>query len=241
MAKTVLITGAALRVGRSLALSLADAGWDIALHYNTSEKPARELAALIAGKGRKAHLAQADLAREQSVSGIFPALAKQGIIPDALINNAATFEKDSLGTIDHKHWHAQMDTNLFAPLLLMRDFAAHYKGDGGNIINITDGLAGWSMSSNFLSYSLSKVGLAHATRMLAHEFAPRIRVNAIAPGATLASKHDTKETFAKLKEIVPLKRVSSPEEVCDAALFLLSAPSVTGQIISLSGGLNPAA
>jgi len=238
--KTALITGAALRVGRALALSLADVGWDIALHYHASEKPAQELAKLIADKGRKAHLVQADLAQEKSVSGIFPALKKQGVIPDALINNAATFERDSLKTLEQKNWRTQMDINLFAPLLLMRDFADHYKDSDGNIINITDGLAGWSMSSNFLSYSLSKLGLADATRMFAHALAPRIRVNAIAPGATLVSKHDSRETFVKLKEIIPLKRVSSPEEVSDAVLYLLSAPSVTGQVLSLSGGLNPA-
>ena len=239
--KTALITGAALRVGRALALSLAGAGWDIALHYSSSEKPARELAKVITGMGRKVHLAQADLRDLSAVACVIPSLAQQNVALDCLINNAAAFDKDALATLDPDKFHAQMDTNLVAPLLLIRDFAAHYKGEDGNIINLTDGLAGWSMSSTFLSYSLSKLGLTHATRMLALELAPRIRVNAIAPGATLASKHDTKETFAKLKEIIPLKRVSSPEEVCIAMQFLLSSPSVTGQILSLSGGLNPSA
>jgi NAD(P)-dependent dehydrogenase (short-subunit alcohol dehydrogenase family) len=236
--RTALITGAALRVGRALALSLADDGWDIALHYHQSAKPARELGGLIARKGRKVHLVRANLGKEKEVARIFPSLAERGMIPDCLINNAALFEKDDLQSLERKQWQMQMEVNLLAPLLLMRDFAAHYKGHEGNIINITDGLSGWSMSPVFLSYTLSKQALTHATRMLARELAPRIRVNAIAPGATLMSKHDKKDTFAKLTEIVPLKRASSPGEVCDAMHYLLSAPSLTGQILSLSGGMD---
>jgi NAD(P)-dependent dehydrogenase (short-subunit alcohol dehydrogenase family) len=236
--RTALITGAAVRVGQAIALSLADNGWDIAFHYNRSEKPAEKLAKLIRSKRRKATLVQADLADSASVARLIPTLSKQGIKLDCLINNAAAFGKNDLANLNSQNWYAHMDVNLFAPLLLMRDFAAQYKGTSGNIINITDGMLGWSISPKYLSYSLSKLGLGNATELLARELAPRIRINAIAPGPTLEGAQDKKDTFAKLAKIIPLKRTSSPKEICDAVHFLLSASSVTGQQIALSGGLQ---
>jgi NAD(P)-dependent dehydrogenase (short-subunit alcohol dehydrogenase family) len=236
--RTALITGAARRLGREIALSLASEGWDIALHYNSSVKDALELAALIRRGKRKCHLLRADLNDANEVAHVFPALARLGVVPQCLINSAAAFEKDTLETFTPESWQLHMNINLLAPLLLMRDFAAHYKGAAGNIINITDGLSGWSMSSGFLSYALSKQGLAKTTRMLARDLAPRIRVNAVAPGPTLPGKQDKKDTFAKLKKIIPLKQVSSPLEVCHAIRYILSSPSLTGQTLSLSGGMD---
>jgi NAD(P)-dependent dehydrogenase (short-subunit alcohol dehydrogenase family) len=236
--RTALITGGARRLGRAFAVSLAGAGWDIAIHYNASAKPASELAAAISSMGRRAYTVQADLADAKAVASIFPRLKAQGIVPDCLINNASVFEKDTLAALNSKRFHAHMDINLFAPLLLMRDFAAHYKGASGNIINITDGVKGWSMSPAFLSYALSKQGFAEATRMLARELAPAIRINAIAPGVTPAGSQDKKAPFARFKKIIPLARLSSAEEICDAIHYILSAPSLTGQILSLSGGMD---
>jgi len=238
MARTILITGAGKRLGRAFALSLARAGWNVAVHYHRSEKEAKETAAEIESLSRKAYLVQADLNDTDAVSGIFPALAKQGARIDALINSAAAFEKDTLATLTQESWREHMQVNLLAPLLLMRDFARHYKGAEGCIINITDGLQGWSMSPAFLSYALSKESLTHATRMLARELAPAIRINAIAPGATLEGKQDKEDTFAKLAGIIPLKRTGSIEEVARALHFLLESPSVTGQVLMLSGGMD---
>jgi NAD(P)-dependent dehydrogenase (short-subunit alcohol dehydrogenase family) len=235
---TVLITGSAARLGREIALSMARDGWNIALHYNRSFKEARELVTMLEGLGRKTFLIKADLNAPRAVAGIVSSLAEKGIKLDCLINNAAMFEKDSLKTLTQESFHSHIDANLFAPLMLMRDFAAQYEGASGNIINITDGMKGWSMSGAFLSYALSKQALVHATRMLALELAPRIRVNAIAPGATLPGKQDKKDTFAKLKKIIPLGRVSSPLEVCHAIGYILSSPSLTGQILSLGGGMD---
>jgi len=236
--RTVLITGAAQRIGRALALSLARGGWDVALHFNTSANEAKTLAALIRKLGRKAYLVQADLQDAKALARIFPALKKQGMVPGCLINNAALFEKDTLATLESESFRAHMETNLFAPLFLMREFAAYYKGNDGNIINITDGMARWSMSAGFLSYALSKEGLGSATRLTARSLAPRIRVNAIAPGATLKGKLDKQDTFDRLEKIIPLRRVSSPQEICDAIQYILSSPSLTGQILSLSGGMD---
>jgi NAD(P)-dependent dehydrogenase (short-subunit alcohol dehydrogenase family) len=235
--KTVLITGAALRLGREIALSFADNGWDVVIHTHRSKKAADELAALIEQKKRKATVVQADLTDAQAVSRIIPALSRRGVALDCLVNNAAQFNKDSLHNLTPESWRQHMDVNLFAPLQLIRDFAAQYKGASGNIINITDGMHGWSLSPTFLSYSLSKLSLNNATQLLVCELAPRIRINAIAPGPTLEGMQDKKNTFAKLKKIIPLARTSSPSEVCDAVHYILSASSLTGQIISLSGGM----
>ncbi len=237
-AQTVLITGAARRVGRAIALSLAEKGWDIVIHYHSGKKHAEELASLIRKRKRQVTLITADLSDARQTAQIIPSLAKRGIKLSGLINNAAVFEKDSLASITPASWQRHMSTNLFAPLQLMRDFAAHYKGHEGNIINITDGMHGWSLSPTFLSYSLSKLGLANATLLLAVELAPRVRVNAIAPGPTLPGVMDRKDTFAKLKKIIPLARVSSPQEVCDAVQYILSASSLTGQTLLLSGGMH---
>jgi NAD(P)-dependent dehydrogenase (short-subunit alcohol dehydrogenase family) len=172
------------------------------------------------------------------VARIIPSLTRQDVHLDCLINNAAVFEKDDLATLTPASWQGHMQTNLFAPLLLIRDFAKQYKGSAGNIINITDGLAGWSVSPTFFSYAMSKLALTDATRMLVRELAPAIRINAIAPGATLEGEHDKKDAFTKLREVIPLARVSAPEEICAAVHYILSAPSLSGQILSLAGGIE---
>lgn len=237
MAKTVLITGGAVRIGREIAISLAGKGWDIAIHYNHSTKPAQELADILKKKKRKAYLVQGNLSEVTDVVDIFPGLNKKGVMIDCLINNASVFEKDNIRDLDADSWRKHIEVNLFAPLRLMRDFAQQYKGKEGNIINITDGMTGWSISGAFLSYSVSKAGLEKATTLLARDLAPNIRINAIAPGPTIEGKQDKADTFDKLSKIIPLRRTSSPKEVCDTVDYILSAPSVTGQIISLSGGM----
>ncbi len=128
---------------------------------------------------------------------------------------------------------------MFAPLRLIRAFAAQCSASGNSsIINIGDGMHGWSMSPNFLTYTLSKMALADLTKLLAMELAPRIRINTIAPGAMLPSHMDKPGVFKKLARLTPLKRNSNPSELCDAVSFLLRAESLTGQCIDLSGGLG---
>lgn len=221
-----------------MAISLAGAGWDIAIHYRHSAVPARALAAEVQKLGRKAHLTQADLRQPEQVEVMISSLARKGIALNCLINNAAVFEKDDLHSLSPESFRLHMGTNLLAPLLLMQSFAAQYKGREGNIINITDGILGWSVSPNFLSYSLSKQALENATTMLARALAPNIRINAIAPGPTLPGKQDKKNTFARLQKIIPLARTATPEEICAAVRYILSAHSLTGQTIALSGGMH---
>lgn len=234
MTQTVLITGAARRIGRYIALAMADGGWDVVVHYHASADAAHELVEMIAEKGRKAWAVQADLTCPLATAGLIPALE---VVPDCLINNAALFEKDTLATITPQGWQRHSQVNLFAPLQLIRDFADRYQGTQGNIIHITDGINGWSLSPGFLSYTISKTALQHTVSLLAPELAPAIRINAVAPGATLEGQQDKADTFARLQEKMPLKRTSSPEEIMQAIAYLLSAPSVTGQVISLAGGL----
>jgi len=236
--KTVLITGGAVRVGQAIALALAKRGFDVVIHTHTSKKAADALAKRIRRMKRKAYVVMADLSDPVAVAGIIPSLTEKGVTLDCLINNAAQFNKDTLASLTPESWRCHMDVNVFAPLQLIRDFVAQYKGKDGNIINITDGMMGWSVSPTFLSYGLSKMTLANATQMLARELAPRIRINAVAPGPTLPGMQDKKDTFAKLEKIIPLTRTSTPAEVCDAIAYILQAPSLTGQIIALSGGLQ---
>lgn len=235
---TILVTGGAVRVGREICLAMADAGWDVVIHYNRSEKPAQELAAIINGKKRAAHLLQADLKDETSTAGIFKTLAAKGVHVDCLVNNASLFVKNGFSDLSRASFNEHMLVNCAAPLQLTKDFVAQYKGEDGNIINITDGLEGWSMSPAFLSYALSKRTLADATAMLARTLAPRVRINAIAPGATLEGAQDKQDTFNKLRDIAPLKRTGSLPELCATICYIVSSPSLTGQTITLSGGMH---
>ena len=238
MTKTALITGAAKRIGREIALSLADTGYNIVIHYFSSTKEAQELSDIIESKGRKAYIIRANLNDETQIEKIITTLNKQEIFIDCLINNAANFEKDDITNINLESWQSHAITNLFAPLLLIKEFAKQHKGNSGNIINICDGMGNWSISSKFISYSLSKLGLENATKLLAKELAPNIRINAIAAGASLIGKEDEENTFAKLEKIIPMQKVSSPEEICNTVKYILATPSLTGQIIALSGGIN---
>lgn len=239
MNKTVLITGAAVRVGKAIALELATAGWDVVIHYRNSHKEAEQLAAEIQAKGRKAHLAQSDLQDSAQVSRLIPQLTEKGVHLDCLVNNASLFEKDALATVTHDGWGRQMDVNCFAPVQLIRDFAAQYQGNDGNVINIADGLEGWSMSPVFFSYTMSKRALMNATQLLVRVLAPRIRINVVAPGATLESALDKQHgTFAKLEKIVPLGHNTQLQEVCDTVRYIIGAPSLTGQVLSLAGGIH---
>jgi NAD(P)-dependent dehydrogenase (short-subunit alcohol dehydrogenase family) len=238
-AGTALITGAAVRVGRVLALHLASQGWDVLIHYHHSQTEAEALADEIRALGRRAALAQADLGQPEAARTIFAAAAD--LLPvTTLIHNASRFERDQLATLTPEAMRAHFAVNVETPLLLTRAFAEQFpKGElPGNVICLLDGMIGWSISPTFLSYSLSRLALREALPLLAQELAPHIRVNGIALGATLPGEQDKPTTFAKLEWTTPLRRVSHPGEVCDAVDYLLKADGVTGQVINLSGGMN---
>jgi NAD(P)-dependent dehydrogenase (short-subunit alcohol dehydrogenase family) len=233
--KTILITGAAARLGRETALYLAKRGWDVAVHYRHSAKGALQTVDAIKALGRQALAIQGNLQEEGAPTRILQqAVAALGTVT-ALVNNAATFERDTLATLDSSQFHAHMKINLLAPLMLAKAFAENLGEREGAIINILDGCEGLSLSPNFLSYSLSKYGLENATLLLAKDLAPNIRVNGIAPGLTLP-KPGEEEMFARLEAALPISKATQPEEIVAAVAFILETPSLTGQILRLNGG-----
>ncbi|PHQ71817.1 MAG: short chain dehydrogenase [Sneathiella sp.] len=234
--KNILITGAARRIGRTLALCFAKAGWNIALHYGTSHDDAASLADEIAALGVKTALVPADLMDAEAVQKIVPAaVAALGPL-HCLINNAAFFEWDDIHTVTADSFSAHLNVNLQAPLLLSQSFARQVpKGTQGNIINIVDQRV-FNLGPEFLSYTLSKSGLWTLTQTLAMALAPAVRVNAIGPGPTLANTRQTAAQFRQQQQSVPLGYGPTADEIASAALFILQARSMTGEFIALDGG-----
>lgn len=235
--KTALVTGAGKRIGREIALYLAREGWDVALHCRHSSREAEALAAEIVAMSRETALLQADLADAASSSALIGKAANVLGPLSLLVHNAAVFEKEGLTHFSHESFTRHMAVNLEAPLHLSRDFAAQAPA-GSNIICLLDGMEGWSMSPAYLSYALSKQGLREAVRLLARPLAPKVRINGIAPGATLEGIGDAPDSFKRLGEKTPLQRTSAPREILAALAFLLGSPGVTGQVIDLSGGMG---
>jgi NAD(P)-dependent dehydrogenase (short-subunit alcohol dehydrogenase family) len=236
MHRTALITGAAKRIGRCLAIDLARQGWDIAVHYNSSGGAAREVADEIKAAGRRAAVVQGDLADPAAPQSIIAqAVAELGPLT-CLVNNASRFEPDMADTVTVQQWDLHLNTNLRSPVFLAQAFAAQLpQGENGNIINIIDQRV-WKLNPTFFSYTASKSALWTVTRTLAQSLAPRIRVNAIGPGPALPNVRMNEQDFAKQASLTLLNRGTSPEEISAALMFILSAPALTGQMIVLDGG-----
>ena len=234
--QTALVTGAARRIGRAIALDLAAHGWAVAVHCHRSRDDAEAVVAEIIANGGQATLITADLACEDEVVSVLPrAAAALGPIT-CLINNASLFEDDRLDTMTRASWDGHIETNLRAPLTLAQALAAQLPiGSHGAIVNLLDQRV-WNLTPYFLSYTVSKSALWTLTRTLAMALAPHVRVNAIGPGPTLKSERQTEEHFQAQCRRLPLQRGPSPAEICDALRFILGAPSLTGQMIALDGG-----
>jgi NAD(P)-dependent dehydrogenase (short-subunit alcohol dehydrogenase family) len=236
LGRTVLITGAAQRIGRAIALEFARRGWAVAVHYRSSADPASRLIRELRSLGVQAADLKANLADIAETEALIPACAEALGAPSCLVNNASLFEKDDLVSLDAQSWHAHMDANLRAPVLLAQSFARHLPENGdGLIVNIVDQRV-LKPSPEFFSYSVSKAGLWWVTRTMAQALAPRIRVNAVAPGPVLPSIHQTGEDFDAEMKATLLQRGASPEEIAAAVLFLTEVPSITGQMICVDGG-----
>jgi NAD(P)-dependent dehydrogenase (short-subunit alcohol dehydrogenase family) len=234
--KTALVTGAAKRLGRQIVLELAGAGWDVAVHCHGSLTEAEHTAAEARSRGVRATVIQADLGKEAEVETIIPtATAALGPLT-CLVNNASVFEMDKIETVTRDSWDRHIETGLRAPLVLSQAFARQLpEGAEGNIVNMLDQRV-WKLTPYFLSYTVAKMGLWTLTRTLALALAPRIRVNGIGPGPTMPSPRQTAEQFAAQSAAVPLGHGATPEEIAAGVLFILSAPSMTGQMIALDGG-----
>lgn len=231
-----LITGAAQRIGRAIAIELARQGRPIAVHYGASKAAAEDTVGEIERDGGHAVALGADLAREEQVRALLPA-AEAALGPiDCLINNAAAFERDSVENATRASWDAHMETNLRAPFVLIQAVAERLPaGRTGNVINILDERV-WNLTPHFVSYTLSKSALWSLTQTMALALAPHIRVNGIGPGPTLPSPRQSDEEFARQQAMMPLGRGTTPAEICTVVQFILAAPAMTGQMIALDGG-----
>jgi NAD(P)-dependent dehydrogenase (short-subunit alcohol dehydrogenase family) len=236
MPRAALVTGAAQRIGRAIALALAADGWAVAVHYRASRAPAEALVAEIARSGGRAVSLDADLADEAAVARLVPRAAAALGPLGCLVNNASSFENDTAATATRASWDAHLEVNLRAPFVLMQGFAAQLPASAaGAVINLLDQRV-WNLTPYFISYTVSKAGLWTLTQSMALALAPRIRVNGIGPGPTLPSPRQSAAQFARQCASVPLRRGATPGEIADAVRFILAAPSLTGQMIALDGG-----
>jgi NAD(P)-dependent dehydrogenase (short-subunit alcohol dehydrogenase family) len=236
MSKVALVTGGALRLGAAIVRLLAAEGWQVVIHCNTSLQAAEELAAQLRASGRDAAILQADLADRVAVDGLVAEAARCFGPLTCLVNNASVFRRDDLDTLSWESWEQHLTPNRAAPLFLAKSFAeALPEGKDGNIVNLLDQKVA-NPNPDFLSYTVSKMALASLTPMLAEVLAPRVRVNGVAPGLTLISNWQTQEIFQRAWRDTPLGRSSTPEEVAAGVLFLLSTPSITGQMLIIDGG-----
>jgi len=234
--RVALVTGAAMRLGRAIAVALAGAGFDVAVHCHLSTAAAEETCAEIRRLGRRAALLRADLASEAAVQSLVSAAGSALGAVGVLINNASRFEQDEWDTVSRSSWDAHLEPNLRAPFVLMQAFArALPDAAEGVVVNMIDQRV-WSITPHFVSYTVSKAGLWALTQSMALAFAPRIRVNAIGPGPALPSARQSREQFDRQSLSVPLGHGTGPDEVARAVLAILQLPSMTGQMIALDGG-----
>jgi NAD(P)-dependent dehydrogenase (short-subunit alcohol dehydrogenase family) len=235
-ANNVLITGAARRIGAAIASDFADNGWKVAVHYQSSKKEAFNLVENINESGGNAIAIYADLEKEDQAQYLIDeATQKLGTLT-CLVNNASVFEFDSIDTATIDSWQHHLKTNLQAPFFLIQQFSKLLPTDmNGNVINLIDQRV-WNLTPHFTSYTISKVGLWALTQSLALALAPRIRVNGVGPGPALPSPRQTNKQFKEQCVNTPLNRGTTPEEICQAVKFILSSPSMTGQMIALDGG-----
>ena len=232
MSPIALVTGAAHRLGKVFALTLARQGFDIVLHYHHSQEAALETKAEIESTGRRVTLAQADLTNPIEIQSLVSSPESLRV----LVNSAAYMPSGNVEVLSLENWDLSLDLNLRAPFLLAQE-ASKKMTEGGLIVNISD-VGAQKAWSRFPSYTVSKAALESLTRILARAYAPTIRVNAIAPGFVLQSDIVPAEEWDRLINRVPLKRPARPEEIASALEFLCKNEYITGQTIVVDGGYS---
>ena len=238
MNKTILITGAAQRIGKELALSFFNKGWDIIIHFNSSKVEAENLAdKMNSERSNSAIIVQANLDNPDEITKLVKRTLSKNSRIDALINNASTFYPTPIGTFSEENWNTLMGSNLKAPLFLIQSFHKELEKNQGFIINITDINVDKALTNHSI-YLAAKSGLQTLTKSLAKELAPNVRVNAIAPGAILEPPNTqwTTEQKNNIIQAVPMKKMGTEKDIVDAAIYLSEAEYVTGQILNIDGG-----
>ena len=238
----VLVTGGAKRIGKSIAEQCAAKGHNVAIHYNSSEEEALNLAQTLSDQypSQMIKAFKTDLNDVDVLHDLVSAVINQFGYCDVLINNASTFEYDVLSSVTPKDWDFHCNVNSKAPLFLAKAFVTELRNLGGgtrpgNIINVIDQRV-WNLTSHFLTYSISKAALWAMTQILSLELAPLIRVNAIGPGPTLPSVHQTQAQFNDSVAEIPLRAAAELQDFGNTLEFILNTNSITGQMIALDGG-----
>ena len=243
---TALVTGAARRLGRAMALELARAGHDVAVHYSGSMAEAEATAQNIRALGVRAVTLQADLIVEDQMQALVPrAAAALGAPITVLVNNASIFEYDTLASATRNSWDRHLESNLRAPFVLTQALAAQVSDPvtddlgepvaQGLVVNMIDQRV-HKLTPEFMTYTIAKMGLWALTRTSAQALAPRVRVNAIGPGPTLQGARQSAEHFAGQRAATILGRGADLTGICDALRYLLGARAVTGQLLCVDGG-----
>jgi len=233
----VLVTGAARRLGREIALQLGAGGFDVAVHYRHSGEQAQATAEALRAAGAGAALFAADLADEAACRALVPAVVARFGRLDAIVNNASTFEYDAPASFGHaameRHWRA----NVAPAVILAQALHAQLQGGAavGCVVNLLDQKL-WNPNPDYFSYTLSKAALQAATVMLAQALAPQLRVCGVAPGVTLVSGPMSADEFEKARTMTPLARSSAPDDIARAVRFLIESPAITGTTLLVDGG-----
>lgn len=242
--KVVLVTGAARRIGREIALAFARRGWNVAVHYATSQRDAQQTLDDLHALGIEAAAFSCDLAIEAEVGHLVPSVVARFGRIDAVVNNASCFEFDDVETFNAASLTQHLMPNLVAPIVLARGLAhavAQRNGTAssttarGVVINLLDQKL-WNYNPDFLSYTLSKAALEAATTMLAQALAPAVRVVGVAPGLTMISHLQTPEQFAQTHAMSPLGQASTPDDIASAVVFAAENGSMTGTTLMVDGG-----
>jgi NAD(P)-dependent dehydrogenase (short-subunit alcohol dehydrogenase family) len=235
-ARVALVTGAGRRIGRAIALGMAEAGWDIAVHYRHSSEDAAQVADAVRALGRRAMLAPCDLTDEAAVRALPGRIVDELGRLDCIVNNASLFEYDKPDDFSPVLLTAHMQCNLAAPLLLAQALhALTPASEQAVVINLLDQKL-YNLNPDFLSYTLSKAALHTATTMLAQALAPRLRVVGVAPGITMVSGDQAQDGFERAHRVTPLGRSSTPQDIVDAVLYAAKAAALTGTTLLVDGG-----
>lgn len=246
MEKRALVTGGAKRLGRAMALYLAERGFDVAVHYNGSAEDAKAVVSEIESEGQRACALRADLLSEEATQALGPEAASVlGGPIGVLVNNASIFEPDDLSNATRRSWDRAVESNLRAPFVLTQFMASQgiaasrdQNGEAraeGLVVNMIDQRVR-KLSPDFMSYTVAKMGLWALTRTSAQFLAPAIRVNAIGPGPTLQGPRQRPEHFAAQREACILQRGANVDDITAALGYLIDAPAVTGQLLCIDGG-----